>query len=624
VTARLTQTPFLPVSGALGARQRPADAVVVDDVGDAVVGVLAPVLPGLLPAAWARQRAPLTVLGVRRLRLADVVDLLAGLRRAPSWWHDLYAALAAEAPAGRAAADALGALPVPLTDETLVRGPRGRLLPAEGLDPELPSRLGLRIVHPEAAHPLLERLGATPASPRSVLVDPAVREVVLTAADGADDADEVLDAVLALVAAAGIGPEEVPWLAEVPLPDDTGELVPARELVLPGSPLASLLAAEEVPRVAAELLDQWGADVLRAVGVPWSLTLARAEDVPLDPDAPGHDLDGEEDWREDALDLLPFGSDPAVVTEFVAVRDLDLVVPDAWPRALELLAAPQLRPAVVDPAIVLVAGGGRVDVPSYTAWWLRRRRVLGGRRPTEFRLPGDDRLAGLYADAPPDCPTSLVAALGVRTTLDRLLAEPGGPDELLDRLADPARPVSRAQLREVYQALAGVPLDRVRPPDRVRAVLHGAVTVVLAVDAVVVDAPDLLPLLDDRPLLAVPWRLAPALAEGIAVPLASAIVPGLVSSEGAERPVPDAAREALGASGAVPATYVEHDTLLVDGREVDWRVAGRVVHAATVDGLARGLAWAAGRWERRWEVAEVLQDPERLPELLAEAELDLS
>jgi hypothetical protein len=34
--------------------------------------------------------------------------------------------------------------------------------------------------------------------------------------------------------------------------------------------------------------------------------------------------------------------------------------------------------------------------------------------------------------------------------------------------------------------------------------------------------------------------------------------------------------------------------------------------------LARGLAWAAGRWEVRLELAEALRDPAVVPGLLAE------
>jgi hypothetical protein len=40
-----------------------------------------------------------------------------------------------------------------------------------------------------------------------------------------------------------------------------------------------------------------------------------------------------------------------------------------------------------------------------------------------------------------------------------------------------------------------------------------------------------------------------------------------------------------------------------------------VLHAATVEGVAAGLAWAAGQWQRRFEVAALLEDPTRTEEL---------
>jgi hypothetical protein len=68
-----------------------------------------------------------------------------------------------------------------------------------------------------------------------------------------------------------------------------------------------------------------------------------------------------------------------------------------------------------------------------------------------------------------------------------------------------------------------------------------------------------------------------------------------------------------------PSTYVEHDDLVVAGVPVDWWVEGDgQVHAATVDGLARALSWAAGRWELRFAVAEAIRDPDGVPALLAE------
>jgi hypothetical protein len=70
-------------------------------------------------------------------------------------------------------------------------------------------------------------------------------------------------------------------------------------------------------------------------------------------------------------------------------------------------------------------------------------------------------------------------------------------------------------------------------------------------------------------------------------------------------------------------TYVEHGELTVSGVDCDWWVDDDgTVHAATVDGLARGLAWAAGRWDLRLLLDAVLADPERADELLAEQSWD--
>jgi hypothetical protein len=70
------------------------------------------------------------------------------------------------------------------------------------------------------------------------------------------------------------------------------------------------------------------------------------------------------------------------------------------------------------------------------------------------------------------------------------------------------------------------------------------------------------------------------------------------------------------------ATYVEHGELAVAGVECDWWVDDDgTVYAATTDGLARGLAWAADRWDLRLLLAAVLAvagEPERVEELLAE------
>lgn len=172
-------------------------------------------------------------------------------------------------------------------------------------------------------------------------------------------------------------------------------------------------------------------------------------------------------------------------------------------------------------------------MPSYTAWWLANHAVLGGRKPLELRLPGaDPLLQGLYADAPAGLDEAALSMLGVRTTLAELLASHGGPEELLDLMADESIEVDRAQLRALWTALAAVDPSRVAPPSRVRAVLEGVIVVAAADDAVVVEAPDLLQLVQDRPLVLASYDLAESLSELLDLPLAGELTSGEVTSEG--------------------------------------------------------------------------------------------
>lgn len=135
----------------------------------------------------------------------------------------------------------------------------------------------------------------------------------------------------------------------------------------------------------------------------------------------------------------------------------------------------------------------------------------------------------------------------------------------------------------------------------------------------VVEAPDLLSRVADRPLLLAPFDLAEALSELLDLPLAGEVVAGEVTSSGTVRQVPAAVRSLL---PTAPSTYVEHDELLVDGVPASWRFFEGAVHCSGVDGLARGLAWAAGHWADRLAVAALLRDPDAVPLLLAEADLD--
>ena len=626
IRERLPDAAFLPAAGTDSAgehapRIRPRDALLLGTGLPGLAEYLAPVLPSLI-AGPARHPA-YAVLGVRRMPLADLADTLAALDRPPRWWRRLYEVLSHGSPDEL---NELGGLPVPLADSRLVRGPRGLLLPGAGLQrPERLGALGLRVVHPEAAHPLLARLGAAEATPRGVLGHPATRAAVEASYDEEDPAP-VADVVLGLVAAAGAGQGDYPWLADLALPDADGQWCPAGELLLPDGPLAGVVSADApFGTVAKETLERYGAATLAAAGVLSSFELLTAEDVDLDD--PDLDLDDVQDWAQAAGARLARGAVPPVALEIVAVRDLEFVDPGRWPRALELLAEPPLRAALTEPVRVRLADGRHVDVAPYTAWWLRRHVVLSGRHPGDLRAAdADPLLTGLYDPAGPAiarafADPAIARALGVRTTLAGLLADPGGPDELLARLADPARPVTRPQLRALWTAVAaaGLTPDDITPPDRIRAIRGNELIVAEADEAMVLDSPDLWPLVKEQPLVLAPHNLAPRLAELLDLPLASEEIEGIVESSGKRGPVPAVVRTVL---PTAPPPYESHDRLVVDGEEVEWRYRDGVIHAATPEGLACGLAWAAGEWQLRRLLMALLRTPESTAHLLADADLD--
>ncbi|MEV0575649.1 molecular chaperone Hsp90 [Streptomyces sp. NPDC050392] len=625
---------------------RPIEAEVLEGVGAETVAVLAEVLPCLLPAGLER-RSELRTLGVARVPLTEAIDRLAGLERDPGWWRRLYDSLAGVDP------DRLSGLPVPLAgtespgpDPEAPAVPRTTIGPRQILLP-LPDaltgpvldrlgRLGLKVAHPDAAHPLLEKLGALPATPRAVLTTPQVRAAVAGSLDAGEiwdedalDGDELVETVLTLVRDADLAPGDEPWLGALALPDEDGELAPAGELVLPGSPFAAVMREGELAHCDADLAARWGEQALIACGVLATFALVRATDVVLDPDeleprdsdfAEPDDaglLDAVDVWCEDILDQLPDTPVPPVATELVAVRDLDLVDDDAWPQALALLAQPPLRDALTQPVRVLLPDGTTQSVRPYTAWWLRDHPVLDGRRPAGLRAHGGDpRLAGLYdsADATGFDDAQVLRALGVRTSVAALLDEPGGAAELLGRLADEERPVSPVQLHSLYTALADLDPEQVTLPDELRAVVDGEVRVVDAADAMIADAPDLLPLTGGVALLPVAPANAAELADLFQVRRLGESVEAAVTTEGEEHRVPEPVRILLGAG--TPDTYVEHGELRAGGVELDWRrTPDGVVHASTLEGVAAGLAWAAGQWPRRFEVAALLEDPSRTEEL---------
>ena len=576
----------------------------------------------MLPSAFARPGLgpALDVLGVRRLTAADVVDALAGLDRTPAWWAAAYVALAAWADA-----EALGALPVPLADGRVVTGPREVLLPTPAVDLAALARAGLRlrIAAPEAlaggADDVLRLLGARDATAEVLLDHPALRDAVEAGVGGGADepGDPVAGSALAgvvlpLVGAAGSRAGEREWLSDLLLPDSHGQLRAAGDLVLPGGALDRVLGADApVGRLHAAFAARWPRSVLAAVGVLDSFQVVHAGDVHADPHDPGlPDLAGAEDW---VRSLPSSGQVPAtgVLHDVVAIADLDLVADDRWPEALRELARPPLRDVVLMPGV------------SYTRWWLRRHVLLPDQDGVLLPAPelctpdAEAVLAGVYtpvANLGVDC--DLLAAAGCRRRRADVLSTVDDVLDLLDRLGDPDREITWGQARALYRAAArrldgGLPAQgNTTPPLTVRTADRG---VVPTQDAVVVDLPDLLPLLGQRGQLRVPVDEVAAVSRVLGVAVASRIAAYEVVSRGVRRD-----------------DCVEHDRLLVrdaDGRAVPvgWRVLDGAAHVdagAGPEERGRALALAAGCWSRRALVIAQLRAAELGRVWAAEADLE--
>jgi len=489
----------------------------------------------------------LTALGVRRVAAAELTDRLHAVEQGPRWWRELYAALEPALETMPGLAEDLRALPVPLVDGRLVAGPPTVLLPASGnelTDAEqavaalgLP---GLHVVHPEAAHPLLARLGAEVVDAAALLDHPGLREAVERSVD---DAEAGLDPEPLAAAVLGLLRDPVPGLGGLALPDSDGVPSRADELMLPDAVVRPLFD----PEAPIGVLDAgWAArfprDALVAAGVLDGFAVV----VDEEPTGPDHDLHDEDLWWDDR--------EP---TRVVAVRDLDLVADDAWPAALALLAsAPDTLAALREP-------GG------YTGWWLARNALLGGREPGYWRLPSAEALAGLYDPVPLAVPSGAVpsgavpsgavpsgvgtsgagtggvartdagvlpsdgvlAAIGVRDELS--VADTEDAAELLDRLADPGRSVGAGLGAQAHAVLAEavaagrVDVGELEIPDHVRSL---AGTVVPVDDAVVLDAPWTAAVLPAAELVV--GGDPAALAEILDLPLASEVVRGEVVGAG--------------------------------------------------------------------------------------------
>ncbi|WNB85258.1 sacsin N-terminal ATP-binding-like domain-containing protein [Cellulomonas sp. ATA003] len=439
VLEALSRTPLLVTAGAddPATLVEPRRAVAVDGAVGHDPGAVAAL------SGWAANlvtlgpghTTPARALGVEVRELSDLVEEMAPSGD-PSRWRALYEALAPHAQ-DAVVREALAAVPVPLADGRTVRGARGLVLGAERLGDAagkalaVLARWGVRLVHPAAAHALLERLGAVAPDGGGLLALPAVREAVLDVGEDDDDAlaDDVAAAVLTLVTAAdgdgdlasdgavpssgAVPPGHRAWLGQTILRAADGEPTPADGLVLPGSIAADLLDDRVLAPVDGALVERWGAHVLAAVGVRDHLAVTTVPDVLLETGAgllgddtdPGaiaaRSLDGWDEYLDELAHRLGTG---AFVGDVVAVADLDAVRDDAWPRVVGHLAGdPELRRALLDPVRAEGAAGSRGagGAPSYTAWWLRERapEELGLGEP--FALPGAQAgVAALLRPAP--------------------------------------------------------------------------------------------------------------------------------------------------------------------------------------------------------------------------------
>ncbi|GAA2054038.1 sacsin N-terminal ATP-binding-like domain-containing protein [Williamsia deligens] len=465
VVADLTAAPWVPTAS--GVDVLPSRAVVLAGATRAVTDLLAEIVDGLLhadlghPSLGDRESlALLRSVGVQELSWESLCDMLIGVQQPPTWWRDLYQALA-EVAGDDHVREAIATVPVPRSDGRMSVGARGLVMIDAPAGPVTDALSDISVdwiatVHPEAQHPLLDRLGARRVGVSEVLTDPALEAMV---GDG-DVESSVVTAVLGLLAA---DPDATApsWLGGLMLPDADGEDRPADELLLPGSPFAAVLV-EDAPFgvVADSVVATWGADVLRRVGVGWGFTVL-TDDLPIGPD---HDLPDEERWWDSRSD------EPQRV---VAVRDLDLVDPDRWPEALSLLVADKDCRAALS------------DRDGYTAWWLRTFAELDGVPLGHLRAPDDLVLDGVLDPAAhPDAAAFAPALAGTEIGSTDLAAV------VLDHLADPDRPVRPGVAAAAHAALVrahrrgDLDLDRLDPPTRVRT-LSGVATST----AVVVDRP---------------------------------------------------------------------------------------------------------------------------------------
>ncbi|MCI9888992.1 hypothetical protein JT358_11070 [Micrococcales bacterium 31B] len=328
-------------------------------------------------------------LGIERVSAADIIEQL------PTGavdWQERYSALAT-CEAELRGSDALGALAVPLADGRVVRGCRGvvRLVgEAEGdaffdagagggllLAPdqvEFLQQFGLRVVDPEAFHPLLERLGLAPLAVPEALAGDLGRAVCAEVQRHFDEGDE--DAAEALSAAllgllhtveANLGsrgwrvgqalPLERLHLLNLVVEDEQRELAPLRNVCLPGAVALDAYHVDWLTAAADETVAEFGVAALA-----WCGAAVQVPQVDLSsllesrPDEVLHDLPEDlEDEVSDCREWLEQVVASAGRAYPVALRDAHQVRDEAWPDVLRHLDS---------------AAPAGVKASRYESWWL--------------------------------------------------------------------------------------------------------------------------------------------------------------------------------------------------------------------------------------------------------------
>ncbi len=598
VVRRLARSPVLVT--ALGEPTYPAAACVINGVSDAAAVLLGRAIPGLLPPPRSpADSEAMRTLGVATVPLAEATTALAGIDGPPAFWREVYQAVSDQQ------AEDLADLPIPLAGGGRRIGPAGCLLPGvDAVDVEVLNRAArlapdLRIVHPEAVHPLLARLGGVPADAAALLGDPALILLYHDFREDLEDSDPDFDdlrdlARLALDLVSGAGGVVSGLLADVVLTDADGQAWPASELLAPGAPLASVLAADaDLPLIGGEWAG-YSERALAGIGVRTGLKVVQVDHA--DADLP----DLQDWWSEVVGDDLP-------PEEFLAIADLDLIDDQKWPQLLQMIAADQ------EALRTLTSGPD----PSYTRWWLRHFALVDDQPVHHWRLPAAVDLAGLYDELPVPLDPTVATAVGVLGAgTDAVQSDPA---ELVNRLADPDRSVA-AGLVPGLTRLAAQALEADPEMDLPRSIRTLSGAVIDADHAMVLDLPWLAQVVDAGSLVAGgadPRRIAGLFDLDIASTATEFAVVGARAGELSPDQVVAAERACLSV-GSVYATLFPAGSLRTApglsvraGTGASVRVAwwaasdspasgvGALVTDGSAEGIGRAIAWKSGRWADR-------------------------